>query len=256
MPQMVHKYYAIKDDASVRTATVVSTILAMIIGCGAYFTGAMSRLFISAGENGMPAVTGGYDGVVPSMLMRALSEGVFQNTVLGVIMLLLLSASMSTLSSIVLSSSSAISIDLAREIKPDIKPARQLIFTRVLCMLFIALYFIFATMNISFIVNLMSFSWGIVAGSFIGPFLWGLYGRRVSRAGAWAGLLSGITVVGGALIWLSSSIGFEAAKSFVPQMGVSAMAVSLAAVPVVSAFTKKYDKSHTDMIFGARLRKP
>ncbi|MDR1571243.1 MAG: sodium:solute symporter [Clostridiales Family XIII bacterium] len=252
MPQMVHKYYAIKDGASIRIATIVSTLLAVIIGGGAYFIGSMSRLFLAAGEDGMPAVAGGYDGVIPAMLMKALSEGVFQNVVLGVILLLLLSASMSTLSSVVLSSSSAISIDLIQEIRPNIRPGRQLLLTRILCMLFIALSFVFATMNISFIVNLMSFSWGVVAGSFIGPFLWGLYGRWVSRAGAWAGLLSGVAVVGGALVCLSLSVGFEAAKAFAPQMGISAMAVSFVAVPAVSAFTKKYDRSHTDRLFGAR----
>jgi SSS family solute:Na+ symporter/sodium/proline symporter len=195
-------------------------------------------------------VAAGYDGVVPAMLMTALGGGVFANIILGVILLLLLSASMSTLSSIVLSSSSAISIDLIQEIRPNIKQKLQLLITRGLCLLFILFSFVFATMNISFIVNLMSFSWGVVAGSFIGPFLWGLYGRWVTKAGAWAGLLSGVVVVGGALLYFTSVMGFDAAKSLAPQMGVAAMAVSLIAVPIVSAFTKKYDIAHTEKIFA------
>jgi SSS family solute:Na+ symporter/sodium/proline symporter len=246
MPQMVHKYYAIKDDKSVKIATVVSTVFATIIGVGAYFTGALSRLFIAAGADGLPDVAGGYDGAVPSMLITALTGGVFQNIVLAVILLLLLSASMSTLSGVVLSSSAAVSIDLIQELRPTIQPGRQLLITRGLCFLFIALSFPVATMNISFIVNLMSFSWGVVAGSFIGPFLWGLYGRWITKSGAWAGLLSGLVVVGGALLYLSASVGFAAAKSFAPQMGISAMIVSLVAVPIVSLFTRKFDAAHVD----------
>ncbi|MDR2356347.1 MAG: sodium:solute symporter [Clostridiales Family XIII bacterium] len=251
MPQMVHKYYAIRDESSIRIATIVSTLFALFIGGGAYFSGALGRLFVPVADGGGPAVAAGYDGVVPAMLMSALGEGVFPNIILGVILLLLLSASMSTLSSIVLSSSSAISIDLIQEVRPDIKQKPQLIITRCLCLLFIVFSFIFATMNISFIVNLMSFSWGVVAGSFIGPFLWGLYGRRITKAGAWAGLLSGVVIVGGLLLYFTSVTGFAAAKSLAPQMGVTAMAVSLIAVPLVSLFTKKFDAAHTEKIFGA-----
>ncbi|MDR2089251.1 MAG: sodium:solute symporter [Clostridiales Family XIII bacterium] len=251
MPQMVHKYYAVKDEGSIRVATVVSTLFALIIGGGAYFSGALGRLFVPMADGGAPAVEAGYDGVVPAMLMAALGEGVFPNIVLGVILLLLLSASMSTLASVVLSSSSAVSIDLIQEIRPGIGQKSQLIVTRFLCVVFIALSFVFATMNISFIVNLMSFSWGVVAGSFIGPFLWGLYGRWVTKAGAWAGLLSGVVVVGGLLLYFTSVAGFAAAKSVAPQMGVAAMAASLVAVPVASLFTKKFDAAHTKKIFGA-----
>ncbi|MDR1135247.1 MAG: sodium:solute symporter [Clostridiales Family XIII bacterium] len=250
MPQMVHKYYAIKDENSIKIATIVSTLFALIIGCGAYLSGSLSKLFIAATETGAPALEGGYDAVIPAMLMQALSGGVLHNIVLGVILLLLLSASMSTLSSVVLSSSSAVSVDLMQGIMPDIKQKSQLSIMRVLCVLFIALSFIFATMNISFIVNLMSFSWGVVAGSFIGPFFWGLYGRWITKAGAWAGLLSGVIVVGGSLIYLSSGLGFDAAKAFAPQMGILAMAVSFVAVPAVSLFTKKFDSAHTDKVFS------
>ncbi|MDR1247504.1 MAG: sodium:solute symporter [Clostridiales Family XIII bacterium] len=254
MPQMVHKYYAVKDENSIRIATVISTVFALIIGGGAYFTGALGRLFVPAAESGAPDLAAGYDGVVPAMLMSALGNGVLPNIILGVILLLLLSASMSTLSSVVISSSSAISIDLIHEINPNVKQGTQLMLMRWLCVLFIILSFIFATMNISFIVNLMSFSWGVVAGSFIGPFLWGLYGKWVTKAGAWAGLLAGVVVVGGLLIYFTSSMGFAAAKSLAPQMGVAAMAVSVIAVPLVSLVTKKFDGAHTDKVFGGELR--
>ncbi|MDR3305918.1 MAG: sodium:solute symporter [Clostridiales Family XIII bacterium] len=252
MPQMIHKYYAIKDESSIRKATVVSTIFAVFIGCGAYFVGSMGRLFIDAGADGLPAVEGGYDNVVPTILMKALSGGTFSVVVLCIIMLLLLSASMSTLSALVLSSSSAVTIDLIRSVRKDLSQKAQVVTLRVFCVVFIALSFVFATMNISFIVNLMSFSWGVVAGSFIGPFIWGLYGKFITKAGAWAGLLAGPVVVGLMLTINIAGSGFAAAKSMAPVFGVTAMAVSVVIVPVVSLLTKKfaYSKDHLDNAFG------
>jgi SSS family solute:Na+ symporter/sodium/proline symporter len=249
LPQMVHKYYAIKDEASIKMATIISTVFATIIGAGAYFTGSLSRLFLTANEEGMPNVAGGFDGVMPSLLIQALTSNIFSMIILSVIMLLLLSASMSTLSAIVLSSSSAVSVDLVGEVHPHISDKKQMILMRLLCVAFIALSYIFATMNISFIVNLMSFSWGVVAGSFIGPFMWGIYSKKVTKVGAWSGLLSGVVVVGGAMCYLCSTIGFAAAKSFAPHMGVTAMAVSVIIVPIVSIFTKKYSDEFNIKVF-------
>jgi len=110
---------------------------------------------------------------------------------------------------------------------------------RSLCVVFVALSFAFACMNISFIVNLMSFSWGVVAGSFIGPYVWGLYAKWINKPGAWAGVLSGLCVVGICVIVVTIGSGFAAAKSLAPQLGVAAMAVSMAVTPVVSKFTAK-----------------
>ena len=94
LPQMVQKYYAIKDESSIKLATFVSTFVALFIGCGAYFTGSLGRLFISAKADGMPDTSAGFDGVVPTVLMKALTHSVFSNIILSLIMLLLLSASM------------------------------------------------------------------------------------------------------------------------------------------------------------------
>ncbi|MCL2111670.1 MAG: sodium:solute symporter [Clostridiales bacterium] len=252
MPQMVHKYYAIKDESNIKLATIVSTIFAAFIGCGAYLIGSMGHLFIEAGPDGMPLVEGGFDGIVPAMLMRALSDGIVGIIVLCIVMVLLLSASMSTLAGLVLSSSSAVTIDLVRHLRPSISQKTQVITLRSLCIAFIVLSFVFASLNISFIVNLMSFSWGVVAGSFLGPFIWGLYNKSVTKAGAWAGLLSGPVVVGLMLGINIAAVGFEAAKGMAPIFGVTAMGVSVAVVPIVSIITKrfKYEEKHLEHVFA------
>lgn len=253
LPQMVSKYYAIKDDTkAIKTATIVSTLFALIIGAGAYFIGSLSRLVLN---NQLPE--GGHDAVIPSVLTQSLGGSMGTIIILAVILLLLLSASMSTLSSVVLSSSSAISIDLVPSIKKNYTKKQEMVLTRFLCILFVALSYIFATQNITIIVNIMSFSWGIVSGCFIGPYVWGIYSKKTTKAGAWAGLACGFFTVVITTIVLTimnmngngAYAAFKIASSKAPEMGVAAMAVSLAVVPIVSLFTKKFDEKHLNTVF-------
>ena len=252
LPQMIHKYYAIRDEKSVKPATIIATGFALIIGVGAYLVGSFGHLFVPAAADGSPALAGGYDAIIPHILISALSSNIFLVILLGIILLLLLSASMSTLSALVLSSSSAIGVDLLKVIRPNIQEKHQVRTVRWLCLVFVVLSYLFATMNISFIVNLMSFSWGIVAGCFIGPFLWGLYVRRTTRAGAWAGALSGIVVVGGLVAIQTALYGFQAAKTLAPHFGIIAMIVSVVIVPVVSLVTRPLPEEHLAHCFGSK----
>ena len=102
--------------------------------------------------------------------------------------------------------------------------------------------FLFATQNIPIIVNLMSFSWGIVSGCFIGPYIWGLFSRRITRLGAYAGIVTGLLTVGGATLVISLRSGFAAAAAASPEMGVCAMALSFAAVPLFSLIGRRTEK--------------
>lgn len=244
LPQMVTKFYAIKDEKSVKQATVIATLFCVIIGVGAYFIGSLSRLVLN---NQLPAE--GYDVVVPHMLVAALGNSGLTVIILAVILILLLSASMSTLAGVVLTSASAISVDLLPEMSKKFNDKNQVSVSRILCMVFVALSFLFATMKISFIVNIMSFSWGVVAGCFIGPYIWGIYWKKTTKAGAWAGMIAGVLTVAIPIVILTLSSGFSAAVSKAPEMGVSAMVVSMIAVPVVSLFTKKFDKKHLTEVF-------
>jgi Na+/proline symporter len=241
---MITKFYTIKDTKSVKHATVISTVFCAVIGCGAYFVGSLSRLVLS---NTLPE--GGHDAVIPQMLLAALGNGKLTMIILAVILILLLSASMSTLASIVLSSSSAISVDLLPEFTKKLQGKKQISVTRLLCLLFVTLSFIFATANISVIVNIMSFSWGVVAGCFIGPYLWGLFSKKVTRTAVWVAMLLSMLTVAIPTVIITVSSGFSAAVSKAPEMGVFAMLVSIVTVPIVSLFTKKYPDEHINKIF-------
>jgi len=245
LPQMVSKYYAIKDVKSIKQATVISTAFAAIIGCGAYFIGSLARLILN---NQLPE--GGHDAVIPQMLLIGLGDAnIITTIILAVILLLLLSASMSTLASVVLTSASALSVDLIPVVNKNYKKEKQMGLTRILCFIFVGLSYLFATVDIAIIVSIMSFSWGVVSGCFIGPYLWGIYSEKVTKAGAWAGMICGFLTVAIPTVIMSLTTGFSSAAGCSPQMGVAAMAVSIVVVPVVSIFTKKFDEKHLESVF-------
>lgn len=238
LPQMVHKFYAIKSDDAVKKGTIISTVFALFIAGGAYFVGGFGRLFLDntmpLGANGKPNA----DMVMPMVLEKALPEAL-----IGIIIILVLSASMSTLSSLVLVSSSAISMDLVKgALFPNMKKESEMLLMRILCAVFVLLSFMVAVTPNS-ILSLMSFSWGTVAGAFLAPFLYGLYWKGTTKAGAWAGFITGFSVaIVGAIIYK-----MDAGKA--PNIGAIAMLLSLVAVPAVSLISAKFPKKHVENIF-------
>lgn len=247
LPQMIGKFYAIKDTAAIKRGTIISTIFCIVIGCGAYLIGSTSRLVL-----GGTLPDGGTDAIIPTLLLEVLGNGTFGIILLAIIMILLLSASMSTLQAVVLTSASAVAVDLIPALrKKETKPETQMLLTRLLCLAFVACSFIFATQQIAFIVNLMSFSWGVVSGCFIGPYIWGLFSKKITKTAAFASVISGLLTVGISTLVISLNSGFSAAASHSPEMGVAAMAVSVVIVPLVSLITKNKDteKARVEEIF-------
>ena len=248
LPQMIGKFYAIKDKAAIKRGTIISTLFCLIIGCGAYLIGSTSRLIL-----GGQLPEGGVDAVIPTVLMEVLGNGTLGIILLAIIMILLLSASMSTLEAVVLTSASAVAVDLIPTVrKKETKPETQMLLTRLLCLVFVACSFIFATQNIPIIVSLMSFSWGVVSGCFIGPYIWGLFSKKITKIGAYSGMIAGLLTVGITTLVITLNSGFSAAAAKSPEMGVAAMAVSMIVVPVVSLFTKKFDQEHINHIFETK----
>lgn len=182
LPQMVHKYYGIKDRQEVKRGTVISTVFALLVAGGGYFIGSLSHLFF--GEN-MPE--GGKDFLVPLMLDQA----GLPDLLVGVILVLLISASVSTLSSITLTACSTVSMDLVKPtIAKNMNEKDLAALTRILCLAFVVVSYFIANYPTP-ILEMMSYSWGIISGSFLAPYLLSLYWKGINRAGAWAGMLGG-----------------------------------------------------------------
>lgn len=236
LPQMVHKFYAIRDEKSVKTGTIISTVFAIIISGGCYFLGGFGRLFDSPAiysENG--AIV--YDAIIPEMLHN------LPDIMIGIIIVLVLSASMSTLSSLVLTSSSTLTLDVIKgHIIKELDDKKQLFIMRSFLVLFVVLSVVLAINPPTFIAQLMGISWGALAGAFLAPFLYGLYWKGVTRAGVWAGFLCGvgITVSNIFMKYIASPI----------NAGAVAMVAGLVVVPVVSLLTPKMPEKTVNRIFA------
>lgn len=236
LPQMVQKYYAIKDESVIKKAAIVTTIVGGIISLAAYSNGAMTHLFFDSVplENGKPA----FDKLIPVLLSSQLPE-----ILMAIILLLVLSASMSSLSSIVLVSASSISIDIFKgHINPAISKKNSLALMRFLSAVFIVISYFIARYEFALIVTLMSLSWGVVAGTFMAPFLYGLYWKRATKAGVTAGMVTGAT--------LAIVLFFILGPQNSPIASTFAMIVPFAVVPAVSIFTKPPSKKTIEKAFN------
>ena len=237
LPQMVQKFYAIKNEEAIRPARIVSTIFSLVVAFGAYFTGSLGRLFF---DNQMPQ--GNPDLVVPMIIGEALPE-----VASVLILLLILAASMSTLASLVLVSSSAIAIDLVQANFPGFSKKNTLILMRILSVLFVGAS-LYIALKPTFIVSLMALSWGTVAGAFLAAYVYGLFWRGTTRAGAWAGVLSGLAVS------IGFSLYYGLDSGLIPTIGAAAMVVPLLVVPLVSLLSPKFSQAHLKKYMEFQLR--
>ena len=228
LPQMTQKFYAIKNRQVIPKAAIVTTVFALMIGFSAYFTGAASHVFFdpsSVPQNAAGAIQ--YDLIVPTLLTTRLPAAL-----LALIMLLVLSASMSTLSSLVLVSSSSVAIDLyPSRIDAKTGKDRSVAMMRFLSAVFIVISYFISRFQISIIVYLMSLSWGVVSGAFAAPYILGLYSRRVTKPAAYAGLLSGAATMIILFFILGASRSPLAASIAIVLPFIVVIAVSLCTAP-------------------------
>ncbi len=249
LPQMVGKFYSITDESAIRRGTIISTVFAFIVAGGCYFLGGFGRLF------GIPPLLANgklaFDSIVPSMLIT------LPDVVIALVVLLVLSASMSTLASLVLTSSSTMTLDLIYrdkkslpgevqegEIDADVSEKverRKVVIMRVLIVFFIVISLMIALNPPTFIAQLMGISWGALAGAFLAPFMLGLYWRGVTSTSVWACFIwgVGITVIN---MFLGNPINPI-------NCGAIAMLGGFPVVWLVSLLTPKMNRSIVDKIF-------
>lgn len=251
LPQMVQKFYGIKSEQVIPVATKVSTLFALLITGGAYYVGATSHLFFDSLplQNGVPS---------PDLLMPIIISQTLPLLVGVLILILVLSASMSTLSALVLVASSSVTIDLLKgALKPNMTEKSTMKLMRVLCAVFIAGCLYMALKPPGIILTLMALSWGTVAGAFLAPFIYGLFWPGTTRAGAWSGIISGLAISLGGYAILKTSPAFidpswmeVLSKWGTPFFGTLAMLVPMAVVPLVSMVTRPYSRRHLEYIFN------
>jgi len=242
LPQMVQKFYAIKSEKSISKGTIVSTIFAFIVAGGCYFLGGFGRLYSDV----IDVKTDGFDAIIPKMLEN------LPNILIAIVIVLVLSASMSTLSSLVLTSSSTLTLDLLKgHIVKKMNEKKQLIIMRALIVVFIAISVVIAIIqykaNVTFIAQLMGVSWGALAGAFLAPFLYGLYWKKTTKVSVWCSFLFSTVVM---LLNMFFRSKFPVFLQSPINAGAFCMIAGLIIVPVVSLFTKKPDKKLVEDAFA------
>ncbi len=258
LPQMVQKFYAIKSEKSISTGTIVSTIFAIIVAGGCYFLGGFGRLFGEAGADGKPK--GGYDSVIPTMLEQ------LSPVLIGIVVILVLSASMSTLSSLVLTSSSVLTIDFIDPVfcgKKAMGEKKKLLWMRIFIVFFIVVSAVIAIIQanspVLFISQMMGVSWGALAGAFLAPFLYGLYMKRVPKAAVWVNFVLGIGISVASFICNMAGVKFDSAvleyfKSPI-NAGMLAMLLGLIVTPIITLIAPAKDKERQEGIFSCYNKK-
>ena len=247
LPQMVQKFYAIKSEKAINKGMIISTLFALVVAGGCYFLGGFGRLF----SDRIDLASGGYDSIIPTMLSD------LSPFLISVVVILVLSASMSTLSSLVLASSSTLTLDFIKgTLVKELDTKKQLLIIRVLIAVFIAISVVIAIVqyrsNVTFIAQLMGVSWGALAGAFLAPFLYGLYWKRATGASVWVSFLLSTLVM---LLNMTVKQIFPPLLQSPINAGVFCMLAGLVIVPAVSLFTKPPKQTHIRHVFACYDKK-
>nr|WP_318711826.1 sodium:solute symporter [uncultured Treponema sp.] len=252
LPQMVQKFYAIKNEESIKKGTIISTLFAFVVAGGCYFLGGFGRLFsdiLNVDPKGVPA--GGFDAIIPAMLST------LSPVLIALVVILVLSASMSTLSSLVIASSSTLTIDFLKDnfIK-NMSEKKQVLMIRALIVVFIAISAAIALVqyksNVTFIAQLMGVSWGALAGAFLAPFMYSLYWKNTTKASCYVSFTFGSLLM---ILNMFFRPYFPAIMKSPINSGAIAMFAGLVIVPIVSFITKRPDPTLVEETFACYEKK-
>ncbi len=240
LPQMVQKFYSIKDEAAISKGTIISTVFALIVAGGCYFLGGFGRLY------DIDVTTMGYDAIVPAMLEK------LPALLIAVVVVLVLSASMSTLSSLVLTSSSTLTLDLIKDnLVKKMDEKKQVLIMRIFIVVFILISAVIAVVqykgNVTFIAQLMGISWGALAGAFLAPFIYSLYWKGITKGAVITNFVFGTGIMVANMFAKSA---FPAVLQSPINCGAFTMLAGFVIVPVVSLITPKLKKEQTEEIFA------
>ena len=247
LPQMVQKFYAIKSEKAINKGMIISTVFAFVVAGGCYFLGGFGRLF----SDRIDIASGGYDSIIPAMLSD------LSPLLIAVVVILVLSASMSTLSSLVLASSSTLTLDFIKDtLVKNLSEKKQLLIMRILIAVFIiisaAIAIVQYNSNVTFIAQLMGISWGALAGAFLAPFLYGLYWKRTTTVSVWCSFLLSTVVM---ILNMIAKPLFPPLLQSPINAGVVCMLAGLVIVPVVSLVSKPPKQEYVDNVFACYDKK-
>ena len=255
LPQMVTKYFGIKDDKQAKKGITISTFFAFLVAGGGYFIGSLCYRYFTFDQLNNPADPNyiAQDYIVPHML----AQSELPSVLLGIVLVLLIAASVSTLCSVTLTASSTLTIDFIKSFKKDLSDKKSSFTIKVLCVIFIICSYVIANTDTA-ILDMMSYSWGIISGSFLAPYVLALYFKKLNAKGAWAGIIGGfvIAVVPAAAKLMTSFTANETVVMLAgkgPVFACVAMVASVILCLAVSAATKDSNKKGTEFFYTGTI---
>ncbi len=252
LPQMVTKYFGIKDDKQAKKGITISTFFAFLVAGGGYFIGSLCYRYFTFAQLNDPANPDfiSQDYIVPYMLKQSSLPSVL----LGIVLVLLIAASVSTLCSVTLTASSTLTIDFIKHFKKDLSNKNSSLIIKVLCVIFVGCSYVIANTDTA-ILDMMSYSWGIISGSFLAPYVISLYWKKMNTKGAWAGIIGGFIIAAipafsklATYITADETVVWLAGKG--PVFACIAMIASLALCFIVSAVTKSTNEKETEFFYN------
>ena len=257
LPQMVGKFYSIKNEDSIKKGTIISTFFAIVVAGGCYFLGGFGRLFADSSAikwQDADKTKPFFDSIVPAMLSE------LPEVIIAIVIVLVLAASMSTLSSLVLTSSSTLTLDVIAPASKNMSDRKKVGIMRLFILFFVAISAVLAvlkdSLNITFIAQMMGVSWGAMAGAFLAPFLYGLYSKKISKASVGVCFIFATAMTVMQLLVSFKVLSFDPNtvigyifKSSI-NSGVVSMVSGLILVPIVSLITPKQDAKVVDEMFA------
>ena len=256
LPHMVSKFYSIKSEKMIKKGTIISTVFAVVVAGGCYFLGSFGRLYSDVVVKNPETGAVAFDSVIPKMLEK------FPDLLIGIILIVVFAASMSTLSSLVMASSSTLTLDFLKgHVFKKMKEKTQLFSIRLLVVVFIvissaiAIFQVASQGSVIWIAQLMGISWGALAGAFLAPFLYGLFWKGVTKVAVWCNFaFSVVFMLLNVVLKLFFPDAFVKVFPLVLQDAINAgafvMLAGLVIVPVVSLITKKPDKKFIEQCFS------
>ncbi|MBN2208084.1 MAG: sodium/proline symporter [Candidatus Coatesbacteria bacterium] len=222
-PHIVTRFMAIKDPKKIRQSTLISMIWVLLAGYGALFIG-LTGLGVRPGLQD------------PETITMTMAMMLMPDWLAGLMIAAAMAAIMSTADSQLLVATSAIAEDFYRKMfKKDASQKILLRISRVATLIIALIALLFALSQDpqaegGIVFSFVLYAWGGLAASF-GPLLiLSLYWKRITKAGAVAGMLVGTGVV---IVWYNVAC----LKAIVYEL-VPAFVLSLLSIVIVSLLTK------------------
>ena len=187
VPQLLVRFMSARDDVELKKARVVSIAVMTMFGIGA----------VTAGIAGRALMPGLAD---PETIFPLLSNELFPPLISGVLMVVVLSAIMSTADSLLLLASSAVVRDTVQKILGSKKSDKQLAgYGKIVTIIIGALGIAFAVPEAKFIFDFVLYAWSGLGAAFGPVLLCLLYYKKTTRSGIAAGMLGGFLT---SIVWV------------------------------------------------------